>query len=598
MRRTSRQASRQRTLVLVPIGRARTAGKLLFALVLFVMYGLPAVMLIAGAFRTAAPGAHGGWSAHAFAQAYTTAATYMTLRNSLLYAGSVALVATALGAFFACVSARTNAPGRRLLTPMMVTCLMLPPLYYGFGWINLGNKQNGILNAWFHDLTGSSASPINVISWPGLIFITCVGLTPVAYLVLLGPFRNLDRSLEEASRMAGAGGLRTATRVTLPVLAPALMGTAALVLILGLQAFEIPQLIGRPADIRVFSTQIYGYIYDKTPSQYAQAASLALLLIVIVSLLFVGQLLLMRRRSYATVTGKGFRPEPTRLGGVRWVLTAAIAVFGICNPLLPLGSVMLGSFQPVFGVLGHLTLANYRAAWTDPDSISALQTTAWMALIGGFVAVVLVFCTAYIGLRGKGLIRPYAQGITWIPWAMPGIVLSLGFLWTYSAIPGLKLLYGTVILMMIALIVEVSPLIGRVADGALAQLSADLEEAARTSGASAARMFAGIVLRLVLPSFVAGWFLAALQMSGDLAVPVLLSSITTRPVSVTAYAMYNNGDTAAAAALSCTILFAVVGILLVAQTARVVIRWIRGKRQVRDVVSSRPTHHLKVTTDY
>lgn len=554
---------------------ASSGAKALFVAALLLMYVLPTVMLLVGVFRTEAPGAPGAWTLDGLWKAYSSPETYLTLRNSLVYAVSVAMIAGAAGSLLAWISTRTNTPGRRAITPIMVCSMMLPPLYYGFGWINIGNKQNGLLNVAFQQLTGADAGPVNIMSFPGMIFMTAVGVTPLAYFILLGPFRNFSRTLEEASRISGAGPVRTMLQIVIPTLSPAFIGTFAMLVVLGLQAFEIPQLIGRPAGIKVFSTQIYAQIYDETPSQYNQANALALLLMVFVVLLFVLQAWVMRGRSFATVTGKGFRPEPVQLGPVRWLLTLFVVVFTIINPVLPLSSVILGSFQQVFGVYGNLTLANYQRVWTDPEAANALATTAQLAVFGGLMTVVLVFVTAYIGLRGRGFVRGYSKVVTWIPWTMPGIVLSLSFLWAYSTIPGLKLLYATTFLMMLALVVEATPVVGRMAEGALVQLSTELEEAARTAGAGVSRTFCGIVLRLVLPSLVAAWFVAALRISGDLSIPVLLSSINTMPVSLVSYQYFTTGDTAAAAALACTILFAVVLGMLVAITAFAVIRWAR-----------------------
>jgi len=123
-------------------------------------------------------------------------------------------------------------------------------------------------------------------------------------------------------------------------------------------------------------------------------------------------------------------------------------------------------------------------------------------------------------------------------------------------IPAFRNLYGSALLMTIVLIVATIPVSSRIAEGALAQLSPELEEAGRISGANSMRVFVTIVLRLVIPSFLAGWFLSALFISGNLAVPMLLAPPGLQPVSLTAFQLFLMGELSSGAALFMIILIA------------------------------------------
>lgn len=582
----------------MPVRRSRRGnlggwvGWSVFVIVLGVVFLYPALMLAFGALNDGLPEAGKTWSFDKLVAAWTSPDTYQTLFNSVVIAVVATVIAVALGTLFAWISTSTNVPGRKLLTPIMVLALLLPPLFYGFGWIMLANKQNGLLNYAVQQWFGVSGAPFDIESWGGLFFVSGLGFSPFAYLLLIGAFRNRDQAIDEASRIFGANVPSTLFRVTLPSIAPALTGVIALVVVLNLQSFDVPQLIGRPARIFVFSTEIYRHIYDFSPSDYGSAYSLSLMILLIVVVLFIAQRLVLGGRSYTTVSGKGFRNDPTELGGFRWVLSALIAVYAILNLVLPAGAVLLGSLEPVFGVHTRLTLDNYVQVFSSPPLLAALRLTAMLAVVGGLLSMIIALITSYVVLRRRGFLRNYTSLAVWMPWAMPGIVLALAYLWIVLSTPGLKYLYGTSWLMLIVLVIATIPLVSRIAEGALAQISPELEEAARVSGARPGRVLVGIVFRLVIGSFIAGWFLSGLFIAGNLSVPVMLSSPVTKPVATAAYELFASGQTATAAALFLIILAAALVVLALVGCWMYVL----GKRQVRRMGQPPVTGPPPVTT--
>lgn len=561
-------------------------------IVLTVVFVYPVLMLFLGALNNNLPYQGGTLSFDGIVAAFTSPDTWTTIRSSLILVVIGTIVATVLGGLFAWVSTSTNTPGRRLLTPAMICMLFVPPLFYGFGWIMLANKQNGLLNTAFNAI-GIAGSPLNIQSWPGLIFTTSLGYVPFAYLLLIGAFRNREQSLDEASQMSGAGLFRTFFRVTLPSIGPTITGVAALLIVLIFQAFDIPQLLGQPVKIYVFSTQIYHYVNDFTPGKYSSAFSLALVMVALVVILFLVQRRLLRGRTFTTLSGKSSQREPLPLGKIRFVFAAVMWVFILLNLVLPLAAVVLGSLQPIFGVMGRLTLQNYTQVLTSPQLTGSLVLTAQMAAIGGLIAMSIALVLAYIMARQRGFIQSYTSLAVWVPWALPGVVMALAYLWAILTVPPVAAaLYGTTALVAGVLVIATIPLVSRIAEGALVQLSPELEEAARMSGAGTARVLIGIVLRLLLPSFLSGWFLSALFISGNLAVPAILAPPGVQPVSITAYNLYVSGNAAAGAALFVMILAAAVVVLIVAAIARFAFRAARagGQRQR----ASGPTRPRKV----
>lgn len=538
-----------------------------FVLVLGFVFIVPVSMIVIGAFRDGLPSQNLPFTLGGLVQVFTSAVTWRTLLNSLILVVVCGSISTVVGGFFAWVAVSTNVPMRRWLTPLMLINLFVPPLFYTFGWIMLGNAQNGLINQ-FARLLGLQGSIIDIQSWGGLFLTTSLGFVPFAYLLMHGAFLNRDQSLDEAASISGASTLRTFFTVTVPSVGPAATGAATLIMVLVFQAFEGPQLIGRPAGIYVFSTQIYHYIRDEIPSMYTAAFALALIMIVLVIGLFLAQRWLLRGRSFTTLTGKTSRREPQQFGPIRWVFTAVIVLFLILNLILPLGAMILGSLQPIFGVWGHLSLDNYAQVLSDPKLSKSLSLTAWISIGGGFIAMAIALFTTGVVLRRRGFLKNYTSFAVWVPWALPGIVLALAYLFAVLTIPGLSSLYGTSLLMVAVLVIGTIPLCSRLAEGALAQLSPELEEAGRISGSGPMRVLVTIVLRLVIPSFAAGWFLAALFISGNLAIPTLLAPPGVQPVAQTAFQLFMLGDLASGAALFMIIL---VGAVIVLALAGVVI---------------------------
>lgn len=519
------------------------------------LFAYPVLMLVIGAFRNSDPSRPAEWSLEGFKLAYTDPATYDTLRNSVVLSVSVTLLATTLGIAFAFLVTRTTTPLRRVVTPMMVFVIALPPLFFTLGWAFLGDPRVGLINTLASTIAGSDITVIDVFSWTGIILVISLKGASFGYFLLLGPFMAVDRSLEEASQITGAGWITTLLRVELPILGPAITSVLIINLIVGLEIFETPMILGFSSGIEVFATRIYNLIGNNTPPEYGAASALALLLVAVMIALVTAQWRVLGRRQFTTVTGKGHNTTPWEIGRPwRYSGTALIVGYGLLALVLPLVQLVLSSLQPVFGRYDSFSLVNYRELLSDAQVAQALRTTLVVSILGGFLAMTLALVLTYAATRSGSRLRRPLELSTWLPLAVPGVVLSLGMAWAYLSVPGLRNLYGTVGLVLLGLVVAAVPLASRIVQPALQQLGQELEESARTGGASVFRAFLGIILPLIKRSFFAGWFVTALVISGNLAIPILLASPETETVALTAYNLYREGFPAMAAAASVLVL--------------------------------------------
>jgi iron(III) transport system permease protein len=555
-------------------------GTLLLALVLFLTV-YPLLMLLYGSVRSAAPGLPGALTLAGYADAYGDAVTYQTWANSLILATAVTLISTTIALCFAFTVARTDAPLRVLVLPLMTLIYIIPPIFFAFAWAMLGNPRAGLINVLAEEIVPGLGPLINVYSWPGLILVMAITTVPFKFLLLLGAFYAMDMSLEEASRVAGAGRWKTLVLVDLPVLAPTILGVMILGFVRSLQAFEIPLFLGFPAKIYVFSTRIYDYLANYFPTRYGEAGALSVTVVATLLVLVLIQWRALGRREFVTVTGKGYRPEVWRLGGLGCVFTALIVGYALLALLLPAIQLVLGSLTKIFGLYSAelFTLDNYQAALGSDVVRRGFVNTVLLAAGGGLLTMSLTVAIAYLIARTQYPLRKGLDLAVWVPWTLPGIVLGTAMLWAYLSVPGLKALYGTPWLLLIGVVVTVIPVGVRVMAGSLVQLSHDLEDSARIHGASWRQTFMTVVLPLVAPSFLYGWLVVAIIISGELSVPLLLYTPGSEVLSIAIFQLQSRAQPEVAAAVFTMVLAAAAVVIVLVRLVSLALDRLSRQRQ-------------------
>ena len=566
--------------------RVNVAGTLLLVLLLFLTV-YPLLMLLYGSLRSSPPGLPGTLGLSGFVAAYGDPLTYQSWINSFALAGSVTVFSTTMAICFAFTATRTDAPLRGAIVPIITLTYLVPTIFLAFAWTMLGNPRAGLINVLLMDQFPGLGPMLNVYSWPGLIFVMALSSVPFKFLLLVGAFQAMDRALEEAAHMAGAGRLQTILRVDLPMLAPTILGVLILGFVRTLQAFEVPLLLGYPAKIQVLSTRIYDYIGSFSPPRYAEAGALSVTVVATLVVLVYVQARLLHGRDFVTVTGKGYRPDVWRLGKAGYLCTAAIVLYALFAFVLPAVQLLLGSFTKVYGLYSWdlLTLDNYAVALSSDLVRRALVNTILLAVVGGALAMTFATAVAYIVARTTYRLRPALDLAIWVPWTLPGVVLGVAMLWAYLSAPGLRSLYGTPWLLLIGVVVTVIPVGMRVMGGSLIQLGKDLEEAARIHGAPWHQTLLRVVVPLVAPSFLYGWLVVAVIISGELSVPLLLYAPGSEVLAVAILQLQTSGKPEAAAAVFSMILLAVTVLILLVRAVSLLF----GRRAPRPLpMRSRP----------
>ena len=448
-----------------------------------------------------------------------------TLRISIL----ATMIAGTLGVALAWLVARTDMPFAKFLDPLNMLPFYLSSVVGALSWQVIASPKIGLLNKLLEPVFGP-APVFNIYSIPGIAFVLGLFYAPYIYLFTLESLRSMDASLEEAARMAGSSILNTAFKITLPLSAPAILSSFMLVFVTCAGIFGVPQVLGTPGHITTVSTIIYRAMNDY-PADYPTAALLSVLLFLFTACLIVMQIRFMKNKSFATITGKGYRPRPLKLGKWRWFGFGVnlCYVVMILLPFVALCAVSLqdawtGSFE-----WGRVTFNNYRAVLFVEDAAKrGLSNSLIISSVGASIAIAICFLLALIVQKTKLPGRNLISLIATLPVAIPGIVLGLGFLVGFISTP----LYGTIWIIMFAYIVHYLPTGLSNMEALVQSVSKELDESARMSGASWSEAMRKVLFPLLAPGMISTWILLFVTFIREVSASVMLYTLGTETLSI------------------------------------------------------------------
>lgn len=547
-------------------GRAGRYG-LLIALVLAIAY--PTAILVYLAFWSGQPGGPGHLTLQWFLEAFGGAAFDRVAINTLVFAAVKCAFAAVIGGGLAFLVTRTDLPAPRSVGALAATPFFIPSILTALAWIIIANPKTGYLNVWFVHHTSAGGPLVNIYTMAGMVFQSTPITAAMFFLLTVGAFRGLSSDLEEAAQICGASRLTMLRTIVMPMMAPALIGAAILALLRGIEAFETPFFLGNPGGIFVVSTEIYRYLRLDTPPEPGAAGALSMAIVALTFAVLALQSRLLAKGNLVTASGRGMRAKRLALGAWRWPLFALVLLYFAIALVVPLFFLVAGSFTSVFGVFSpaYFTMQNWTTVFASPDMWRAYMQTLLVASTAGGAAVVIAGIVVYIRVRFAWWGGKVMDTLTWLPWAMPGMVLALAFLWAAILLPPAINIYGTVELLIIAFVVSSLPVGARVMSGTISQIGAPLEEAARVCGAAPARAVFDVVVPMVRVSAVAAWVVIAYGIVGNLTLPVLLSAPGTELLSFQLLQIYSSGSSSQAAVLAIVILATMAAIMLLGAVA-------------------------------
>jgi iron(III) transport system permease protein len=532
-------------------GRAAELGMLLFFGVVMV---LPILFLLIGSFNTAPPGQAPIYGIENWTRAFLDPQTLSALWMSFLFSVVRLLPSLALSATAAWLIARTDMPGGNTVEFLCWLAFFVPDFPLTLAWILLLDPNFGFLN------TAAAASlpfvdgPLfNPYSFWGIVWVHLgTGGIWLNVMLLTPVFRRLGASLEEAARVAGANTITALLRITFPILSPMIIAIAVLSFIKGLESFNTELLLGLPAGIYVYGTRIYDYIRQEPPA-YGEATALGSVFLLVLAVLAV----LYRRyvqgnRKFIVVTGQGYSTSRIKLGRWRYVALGGFITWYTVMMVLPLTFLLIGSFMRRYGffeINSPFTVAHWQDLFGDPLFLGSLRNSLAIAGITAVLGVLLYSIVGYLLASRRLAVPALLEFLCWLPWVIPGILMSLGLLWVFLATPLRGFLYGTVWGIALALTIHDSPVSSQAFKSAFMQLGPDLEEAARVAGASWRYTYLRILLPLVAPVAATVAMLNFGTALTSISTPVLLYSAESRPLSILLLEYSFTGEIERAAAL-------------------------------------------------
>jgi iron(III) transport system permease protein len=534
--------------------------------VLIYLAVLPLFMLVMGSFQAEIAPREFVYTLKNYQAAYASQYTYSTFKNSLIFASGAAALSFILGTVLAWLTERTNTPLRGIFVPLAVIPLILPGVLESIAWIFLLSPKFGYLNVWLKSLFGLQSAPFNVFSLPGMIWVHSVGQVPLAFLMMTAAFKSMDPSLEESAMMSGANTWKTFRRVTLRLLMPTAGSVLLILFVRTLESFETPALIGIPARIYVYTSEIF-LAFNEYPPDYGRGGALAVGLLLLSA---IGVWLYTRStresKKFQTVTGKAFRPRQFDLGLWRWLGLAFLLVYFIFVVLLPFLVLLWASFLPFFASpswdsVQKLSLDNYRYLNGFRPFWDAMKNSILLATLTATIAMVLTSLIAWIVYKSRLPGAWLLDFLAFVPITIPGIVMGMALILLYVAFP--IPIYGTIWMLLIAYVTRFIPYGMRAASGSILQIHSELEEAAAASGASWWETFRRVTLPLLRPGFAAGWIYICIVSFREFSTSVLLATGESRVLSILLFTMFEQGQVTVVAAIGMLMILTLLGIVAI-----------------------------------
>lgn len=500
------------------------------------------------------------------------------LINTLILGVGVSAGCLLIGGFMAWLVVMTDVPGRRLLGVLHTLPFMIPSFAAALAWGTLFRNSRMGGSPGFLEANGFVIP--DWLAWgivPTLIVLTAHYYS-LAYTIIAAALSSVGADLVEAGQMAGARRPRIFFGIILPVVTPALVSAASLTLAGAVANFAAPALLGLPVRMQTLSTRLFGMIEI---GQAERGFVLALLLIAVSGVfLFLSDRLVSGRRSFVTVSGKGGRTRRFPLGNWRWPLFAVGLSIGVLTTIVPVLVLAASSLASQSGALfsnwtlhywlgeGGGQMAQGQAGiFRNPVLIDALLTTLKLGVVVALLGMVMGLALAYTITRNKGtVLANVLSQLAFLPLLIPSIAFAAAYIALYGRPLGpLPSLYGTFTLLVLAAAAHNLPFAVQAGRSVLGQISTDLEESARLTGAGPLRRMWAIVFPLAIRGLLAGGIIVFVKMVRDLSLVVLLFSASTPVLSMVAYRYASEGFMQFANAITVLILVICLSASLIAQ---------------------------------
>lgn len=470
---------------------------------------------------------------------------YRPLINTLVISLGVSLLALAIGGGLAWLVARTDLPLKGLISNVAIVPYVMPSWTLALAWLTLfKNQRIGGTPGIFQAVTGLSTPDWFAYGLFPITITLALHYFPFGFMLIGGALRNIDAQLEESAELLGASRATILRRVVFPLVLPAIFSTFLLTFSKGLGSFGTPAFLGGPVREFVLATSLYANLIGQRPGIGYIAALVMVAMGVLV--LYMDHKIIGARRSFVTISGKGARANPQRLGVWRKPIAALVVTFLFAVIAVPVGALIVDTLMLRPGIyawsnlslhywIGEASMAiglgtGEPGVLRNPQLMRALGNTMQLAITVALICGVLGMLIGYtvVRLRGTWLSKLLDQ-LAFLPYLMPSMALGSVFLAMFAVARGpIPSLYGSFWLLVIACTVGYLPYAVKAGVSAMMQVGAELEEAAIVAGASWWTRMRRILFPVQKATYFSGMLLPFISVTRELSLLILLVTPATQ----------------------------------------------------------------------
>lgn len=472
---------------------------------------------------------------------YAINSLWLPLGKSILMALLACFIAVVFGGVVAWFVTRADLPGKKFISAVFVFPYIMPSWSIAIFWENFfkntqmtaGPRNAGLLQM----ITGICVPQ----SWVyGLVpCAICLGLhyAPFAYILIGGILRNMDANLEEAATVLKASRFKILCRITLPIVAPALISTVLLVFSSSISSYTVPFFLNKDGSFIALSVHLKNLFNDgRTQGQgYVMAI---LLMIISIAILTLNNWFTGKRKSFTTVTGKSGQVSLVKFG--KWRIPIAVILIIIVGffAIVPLITFAMESVLRTAAdgtrqfTLDYWFSRESTTGSTKSDTVGILASaTMWKALgrsLGLSILVALIAGTAglligYAVARKRGSrLATFVSDVAFLPYLIPAMSFGAVYL-SLSFTQGFTWLRGSFILLVLVGGVKFIPFASRTGTSAMLQLSGEIEEAAIMLNVPWWKRMVRVLFPIQKASFISGYLLPFISCMRELSLFVLLT---------------------------------------------------------------------------
>mgnify|MGYP002529837243 FL=1 len=493
------------------------------------------------------------------------------LLNSLIIGACVVVISVPLGSVLAWLMVRTDIPGKKVLSMLVIIPYMIPSWTKALSWLAVFRNSTSGANGF---LAGMGIPIPDWLAYGPIAIILCMSMHYYAfsYIMVSGALRSINSELEEMGEIQGASKPQILRHITLPLIMPSILSAMIMTISKSIGTYGVAANLGNRIGYYTLATKMRVFI-EQGPQGVGYAMSLVLVGLA-AAIIFSNQRVVGVRKSYATVGGKGGRHTLMSLGKAKKPLMAFLVVFLFLAMVMPMFVLIMETFQITTGNgygLDNLTLYNWIGTVDEADKyinlpgifrskefLSALWNTVRLTLIASIITAICGQFLGYISSRGRGKwYGNLTEQLVFVPYLMSGIAFSTMYFAMFSTphLGGLiPSLYGTFTLIVLTSVVKHFPFASKSGTANMLSISVELEEAADIAGASFWKRMSSIIVPLAKNGFISGFMLTFISIAKELDLIIIMMTPTTRTMSYLAFTYSQDGYNQMADAISVVVL--------------------------------------------